>query len=117
MKGAFEVEVVDLSHDGRGVARHQGKAIFVAGALPGETVRVTRQKRRSRHDEAELVEVLLSSPDRVAAPCAHYAHRRCPERAARAPGRRAQKRRPPHGKRARSVGQSWGCVACRSART
>ena len=72
MKGAFEVEVVDLSHDGRGVARHQGKAIFVAGALPGETVRVMRQKRRSRHDEAELVEVLLSSPDRVAAPCAHY---------------------------------------------
>jgi 23S rRNA (uracil1939-C5)-methyltransferase len=72
MKAPFEVEAVDLSHDGRGVARHNGKALFVAGALPGETVRVIRNKRRSRHDEAELEAVLNASPDRVNAPCVHY---------------------------------------------
>jgi 23S rRNA (uracil1939-C5)-methyltransferase len=72
MKPPFEVEVVDLSHDGRGVARHDGKAMFIAGALAGETVRVVRNKRRSRHDEAELDAVLVPSPDRVEAPCAHY---------------------------------------------
>ncbi len=72
MKAPFDVDIVDLSHDGRGVARHNGKAMFVAGALPGETVQVVRNKRRSRHDEAELTSVVTASPDRVEAPCAHY---------------------------------------------
>jgi 23S rRNA (uracil1939-C5)-methyltransferase len=31
----LEVDVVDMTHDGRGVARVNGKAVFVAGALPG----------------------------------------------------------------------------------
>ena len=72
MKGAFDVEIVGLSHEGRGVARHNGKAMFVAGALPGETVSVTRNKRRSRHDEAELAAVLVASPERVEPPCVHF---------------------------------------------
>jgi 23S rRNA (uracil1939-C5)-methyltransferase len=72
MKASFEVDVVDLSHDGRGVARHNGKAMFVAGALPGETVRVIRNKRRSKHDDAELEAVVVASPERVEAQCAHY---------------------------------------------
>ena len=52
----FEVEITDLTHDGRGVARREpdGKAVFVAGALPGERVmavadRSPPQFRRS-HD-------------------------------------------------------------------
>lgn len=64
-------EIVDLAHDGRGVARLGGKAVFVAGALPGEQARVHRVRRRARHDEAVLVEVLTPSPRRVAPRCAH----------------------------------------------
>jgi 23S rRNA (uracil1939-C5)-methyltransferase len=68
----FEVEVTDLSHDGRGVGRHEGKAVFVTGALAGETVRV-RQTGRNRHfDEAMTLEVLTASPDRVIPRCAHF---------------------------------------------
>ena len=70
------VSINDLSHDGRGVARwpdgSAGKTVFVAGALPGERV-TARQTARSRHfDEAETVEVLQASPDRVAPRCAHF---------------------------------------------
>ncbi|HEY2683626.1 MAG TPA: 23S rRNA (uracil(1939)-C(5))-methyltransferase RlmD [Steroidobacteraceae bacterium] len=68
----FETEVVDLAHDGRGVAKHEGKALFVAGALPGERVRVRLLKRRRQFDEAALLEVLVSSPDRVEPRCAHF---------------------------------------------
>ena len=72
------VSIVDLSHDGRGVARwpeghaHAGKAVFVAGALPGETVSV-QQTARSRHfDEAKTLEVIAASPDRVTPRCPHF---------------------------------------------
>jgi 23S rRNA (uracil1939-C5)-methyltransferase len=67
-----EADVVDLSHDGRGVARAAGKAVFIEGALPGERVRYRVFKRRSQWDEAGLVEVLSASPDRVVPRCAHF---------------------------------------------
>lgn len=68
----FEIRIDDLSHDGRGVGRREGKAVFVAGALPGERVRA-RQTAKSRHfDEALAFEVLEASPDRVAPRCPHF---------------------------------------------
>ena len=69
----FELDIVDLSHDGRGVARRaDGKAVFVADALPGERV-VVRQTARSRSfDEATTLEVLRASPDRVTPRCPHF---------------------------------------------
>jgi 23S rRNA (uracil1939-C5)-methyltransferase len=67
-----EADVVDLAHDGRGIARDAGKAVFIEGALPGERVRYRVIKRRRHLDEAGLVEVLVASPDRVAPVCAHF---------------------------------------------
>jgi 23S rRNA (uracil1939-C5)-methyltransferase len=69
----FPADIVDLSHDGRGVARRDnGKAVFIAGALPGERV-MARQTARSRSfDEAMALEVLEGSPDRVQPRCAHF---------------------------------------------
>lgn len=63
---------MDLAHDGRGVARIDGKAVFVDGALPGERVRLRVFKRRRQLDEAGLVDVLIASPDRVVPACAHF---------------------------------------------
>jgi 23S rRNA (uracil1939-C5)-methyltransferase len=67
-----EADIVDLAHDGRGVARLGGKAVFVDGALPGERVRLRVIKRRRQFDDAGLVDVLIASPDRVVPACAHF---------------------------------------------
>ena len=67
-----EADIVDLSHDGRGVARIDGKAVFVEGALPRERVRLRVVKRRRQMDEAVLVEVLTASPDRATPRCQHF---------------------------------------------
>ena len=69
---ATEVSIDDLSHDGRGVARLDGKALFVTGALPGERVRVRITRRHRHYDEAAVVELLTASSDRVVPRCAHY---------------------------------------------
>lgn len=69
----FELDILDLSHDGRGVARREGgKTVFVAGALPGERVSVRQVKRSRSFDEAVTVEVLQASADRVEPRCAHF---------------------------------------------
>ena len=67
-----EADVVDLAHDGRGIARLDGKTVFVDGALPTERVRLRVFKRRRTFDEALLVEILTASPDRVTPACEHF---------------------------------------------
>ncbi len=67
-----ELGTVDaLTHEGEGVI-HAGRAAFVAGALPGEIVRFRRVRRRKRHDEALLVEVVQPSGERAVPRCAHF---------------------------------------------
>lgn len=64
--------IESLSHDGKGVAHIDGKATFVAGALPGEEVMIRLHNRHRSYDEAVTVEVLKASADRVEPKCAHY---------------------------------------------
>jgi 23S rRNA (uracil1939-C5)-methyltransferase len=65
-------EIESLDHEGRGVTHVGGKAVFVDGALPGESVSFRRTRRQRRHDEAAVVEVLRPSPERVAPRCPHF---------------------------------------------
>jgi len=65
-------DVESLTHEGRGLARVAGKAVFIDGALAGERVRF-RYTRQQRHfDEGRVVEVLSPSPQRVAPRCPHF---------------------------------------------
>lgn len=71
-KTPFEAEITDLTHDGRGVARRDGKAVFIAGALPGERVLAVQHGRHRSFDEARTVEVLQAAPERVDPQCVHF---------------------------------------------
>lgn len=64
--------VIDLTHDGRGVADVDGARVFVAGALPGERVEIAVHKRRRQHREGELVRVLEPAAVRAAPPCEYF---------------------------------------------
>ncbi len=67
-----ELGTVDaLTHDGEGIV-HAGKTAFVAGALPGELVRFQRVRRRKRHDEAALIEIVRACGERAVPRCAHF---------------------------------------------
>jgi 23S rRNA (uracil1939-C5)-methyltransferase len=66
------VEIEKLSHEGRGVARVNGKTVFIHGALPGEQVLFEYRQHHRRFDEGVVVEVRRASPNRVAPKCPHY---------------------------------------------
>lgn len=63
--------VSDLTHDGRGVAHVDGKAVFIHGALPGETVSFRYTGRRRGYDEGATHSVMQAAPARVEPRCPH----------------------------------------------
>jgi len=70
--GTLAADVIDLSHDGRGVAELAGRRVFVPGALPSEKVLLRTRKRRRRHHEAELVDIVEAAASRVEPPCPYF---------------------------------------------
>ncbi len=72
--GEVVAEIHRLAHDGRGIAAVDGKAIFVEGGLPGETVAFKYVFQRKTFDEAVAVRVEANpAADRVEPPCVHAA--------------------------------------------
>jgi 23S rRNA (uracil1939-C5)-methyltransferase len=67
----LELEVDSLAQGGRGVARANGYVVFVSGALPGDRVRARLTRAKRDFAEAQAVELLHRSPDRLADRCLH----------------------------------------------
>lgn len=68
-----QARIVNLSHDGKGVARIDGKATFIQGALPDELVEFQYTRVKKDFDEGRLLSVIEASPLRVEPKCDHYA--------------------------------------------
>jgi 23S rRNA (uracil1939-C5)-methyltransferase len=66
----LEVESIDL--EANGVARHEGKVVFVRDALAGERVSAQLVRRKPKFDVAQTVKVLRASSARVSPRCPHF---------------------------------------------
>jgi 23S rRNA (uracil1939-C5)-methyltransferase len=67
----LELRIHALAHGGAGVARTDGYVVFVRGAVPGDRVRARIVKSKRSFGEAETVELLEPSPDRIVPAAAH----------------------------------------------
>ncbi len=65
----IELNVEDLGVNGEGVARFDGKAVFIKGALPGERIRAKIIAVKPRFNFALLEKVLSPAASRVSPPC------------------------------------------------
>jgi len=65
----IELWVDRMAFGGQGVARMDGLVIFVKGAVPGDRVLARIIKKKKDYAEADLIEILDPSQDRVKAPC------------------------------------------------
>lgn len=70
------LENIKLTSAGaKGVAvgkTEEGKTVLVSGAVPGDVVNARVKKAKSKYFEAEAVEILERSPDRVEPKCIHF---------------------------------------------
>ncbi|MDA8416894.1 MAG: 23S rRNA (uracil(1939)-C(5))-methyltransferase RlmD [Betaproteobacteria bacterium] len=67
-----ELQIEGLDHEANGIGRHEGKVVFVAGALPGEAVRAQITRRKTHFDQAEMVAVRIPGPSRTSPRCPHF---------------------------------------------
>ncbi len=68
---SLRLQIESMGAEGEGLAHHEGKVVFVPGALPGEDVEVELADCGKRHDRARLLSVHTPSPLRRASPCPH----------------------------------------------
>ena len=63
------LDITGIAQGGDGVGRSEGRAVFAAGGLPGERVRVRLHDRQRSFARGTAVEVLVPAPERIASPC------------------------------------------------
>lgn len=68
----FTVDIESMSHEGRGIANINRATTFVTGALIQEQATCRITKKHKNYNEAQAVEILKASPERVTPECAHF---------------------------------------------
>ena len=67
-----DLKIEDVAFGGKGVARENGKAVFIPFTIDGELVsaKITREKKQFA--EAEIIDLRETSPHRVEPPCPYF---------------------------------------------
>ena len=66
------VTIESLDQEGRGVAHHEGKVIFIEGALTGERVTYSSYRKKPSFELAKVDKILRQSFMRVQPKCVHF---------------------------------------------
>ena len=72
MNNNHTVTIESIDIDGNGIARIDGKTVFINDVLPGEVVTIEIYKRKPTFDKAHLIEILQPSSDRVKPKCPNF---------------------------------------------
>lgn len=72
LSAKLSLTVNQLDHLGAGIAQHQGKVVFIPGALPAENVQVQLTEQKKNYARAKLITVDTPSAERVTPLCPHY---------------------------------------------
>jgi len=67
-----ELEIVDTATDGRGIARHDNRVVFVTGGVPGDILQTYIHKKEKKSLVGKIESVVQSSPLRTTPVCQHF---------------------------------------------
>ena len=66
------IEVTDYAAEGKALARHEGKVIFIEGAVPGDVADIFITKNKKDWAEGRVNKMVSLSPERVEPFCQHF---------------------------------------------
>lgn len=66
------LDITDLAYGGAGLARHEGRVVFVPFTIPGEKVRARITRVRRGWAQAAVTRIEEASTDRLAPPCPYF---------------------------------------------
>ena len=67
-----ELEIEDMAYGGKGVARADGFVVFVRGGVIGDRIRGRIFTKKRNYAEADLIDLISPSKERVEAPCPYF---------------------------------------------
>ncbi len=65
-------EIVDISSEGKSVAKQDGMVIFVDGGVPGDVADVMITRKKNNYAEGHVVELKKASKNRTEPKCEHF---------------------------------------------
>lgn len=68
----IEVTIDRIVGDGKGIGFHDGQTVFIPETVPGDRVKAQVRRHRGKVIQADIIEVLEPSPQRVDAPCPYF---------------------------------------------
>jgi len=68
----IQVDCTGMGHNGEGVCRFDGLALFVPLVLPGEKAKIEVVEVKKRYGVGRLIEIIEPSAERVAPRCTYY---------------------------------------------
>ena len=67
-----KLEVVDISTEGKAIAKNGGLVVFIEGAVPGDVVDVMVHRKKNSFAEARVEQMITPSSLRVTPVCEHF---------------------------------------------
>jgi 23S rRNA (uracil1939-C5)-methyltransferase len=68
----LQLQIERLVHRGLGMARIEGKAVFIPAVIPGEFVRIEIEEDRTSYATAKAIEIINPSPFRIQPACPYF---------------------------------------------
>lgn len=72
MNKTFIVNIESIDIEGKGIARIDGKTVFIAGVLPGETAEIEIYRQKASFDLGRVVNLMSTSDKRVTPECPNF---------------------------------------------
>jgi 23S rRNA (uracil1939-C5)-methyltransferase len=66
------LEIVDISAEGKAIAKHEGLVVFVEGGVPGDIVDVLVHRKKNSFAEGKVQTIKTYSKKRVLSQCSHF---------------------------------------------
>lgn len=68
----IEITIEKMANEGKGLGRFNNQIIFVPYSAPGDRLKVTITKLAKNFAEANIIEIINPSANRITAPCPYY---------------------------------------------